>query len=448
MGVVPDRYCFDLNDAVLTPGDTICYVLCAEDGLGNRNYWTRRQDGQGSDFVTDDLQEALNSPCEFTILPAAGQDPNNDILYVDDADDRGDDTPQLYFDTSLQKLGVLDMIDRYDVLGPSTCAGNSLGSRVVDVFQQIIPCYRKIIWNTADLEVGLIGDGGVPNGGSGAEKSDDYFVLFTFLDQHPNGGGLYLSGDDIAERWVGHTGASAIAAKSTYMHFNLGTGNHVALGEPVSPLLEGVSGGCFDHSAGGGDRDSLVAWGGCPAINDFDLLTPTGDARVEMHNPNTQRVYVISEVSQNTVGDSVGVILSGFSFHYIRDDRPQDCDDRTHHLMDVIEWLDNPRPTCTGIEDGPLFANYIDNNYPNPFNPETTIRFGIKEPGHVSLRVYDVSGRLVRTLVNGEQTPRAEGFAVRWDGRNNEGNPVASGVYFYKLITKNFTKTKKMVLLK
>ena len=66
----------------------------------------------------------------------------------------------------------------------------------------------------------------------------------------------------------------------------------------------------------------------------------------------------------------------------------------------------------------------------------------------MGLRIYNVAGQLVKTLVNAEQAPKAEGFTVQWNGRSNAGTPVSSGVYFYKLVAKNFTQTKKMVLLK
>jgi flagellar hook assembly protein FlgD len=95
-----------------------------------------------------------------------------------------------------------------------------------------------------------------------------------------------------------------------------------------------------------------------------------------------------------------------------------------------------------------VFANRLDNAYPNPFNPTTTIKYSIASTGHVSLKIYNAAGQLVRTLVDEEQSPRVEGFSATWDGRGNRGEDVASGVYFYKLTAKEFTQTKKMVLLK
>jgi lysophospholipase L1-like esterase len=85
-------------------------------------------------------------------------------------------------------------------------------------------------------------------------------------------------------------------------------------------------------------------------------------------------------------------------------------------------------------------------NVPNPFNPTTTIRYDIHVAGDVSLRVYDVSGRLVKTLVSGAQGAGRQ--TATWDGTDNAGNRVGSGVYLYQLKTGGTVLTKKMVLLK
>jgi hypothetical protein len=436
---VADRFAIDLNDWVFTPLDTICYVFGADDGITGFNYFSRRLNGQGANFTTDNLWEALNSPMEFTILPAGGWERGGDILYVDDSDDRGGPV-QLFFDTAFDLLGIRDKIDRYDVLGPSSVVANSLASRVKNQIVQIRECYRKIIWCSGNLSTGLIGDGtGNP------EKSDDYSLLFFLLDTHPNNPGLYISGDDVAQEWVGLAGAGAVNMRSQYLTFNLDNGNHVLAGEPVSPLLTAV-GPCFIHL---GIPDVLIAYGGCPAVNDFDLLTPTGTAVAEMANIASGKVYTISQTTPNAASSIARVIMSGFSYHYIRDVVPGFPPARVEHLRDILLWLQNIVPFPTGIPEGPqAFANRLDNNYPNPFNPTTTIRYSIKEQGNVSLKVYNAAGQLVRTLVNEMQTPRAEVFSVTWDGKNNAGSSVSSGVYFYKLSATNFSETKKMVLLK
>jgi hypothetical protein len=85
-------------------------------------------------------------------------------------------------------------------------------------------------------------------------------------------------------------------------------------------------------------------------------------------------------------------------------------------------------------------------NYPNPFNSGTEIRFGIPATQRATLSVYDVLGREVRRLVDEELSGGAK--SIRWDGRNASGQPLPSGIYFYRLTTDHFAESKRMVLLK
>ena len=88
----------------------------------------------------------------------------------------------------------------------------------------------------------------------------------------------------------------------------------------------------------------------------------------------------------------------------------------------------------------------LDQNYPNPFNPTTEIPLALPTAARVSLRVYNVLGQEVRTLVDGQMDA---GFhTVTWDGRSSSGGSVSSGVYFYRVETEGFTETKKMLMLK
>ena len=90
-------------------------------------------------------------------------------------------------------------------------------------------------------------------------------------------------------------------------------------------------------------------------------------------------------------------------------------------------------------------------NYPNPFNPETWIPYQLSEPVEVTLRIYFMDGTLVRTLAFGPQsagTYHSKSLAAYWDGRNEQGERVASGVYFYTLSAGDFTATRKMLIRK
>ena len=104
---------------------------------------------------------------------------------------------------------------------------------------------------------------------------------------------------------------------------------------------------------------------------------------------------------------------------------------------------------ATGIGDALPRDNALFQNSPNPFNPETTISYTIKTRADVQLRIYNVAGQLVRTLVDEVQSPSPAGFNVVWNGRSDAGVQVASGVYLYKLsVGSEFQAVKKLVLLK
>ena len=90
-------------------------------------------------------------------------------------------------------------------------------------------------------------------------------------------------------------------------------------------------------------------------------------------------------------------------------------------------------------------------NYPNPFNPDTWIPYQLSESASVTVKIYDIRGRLIKTIDVGH---KPGGYyltrerAVYWDGRNKSGEPVSSGVYFYTLITDDYTQTRRMVIVK
>jgi hypothetical protein len=317
----------------------------------------------------------------------------------------------------------------------------------------IVNIYEHILWDSGDLSSGLVGDGtGAP------EKSNDWGLLFTFLNTGTvgNGPGLYLSGDDMAEEWVTLGGAGPIQVRSTYMNFDLLSPSHVFHGESVSPHMT-ATGASFIHAA---VPDQLVAYGGCFAINDFDVLDPTGTSITEFPYPTSGDGAVISKTTTNVNAETAVVVLSGYSYSFTRSasETPPSSSGlnaappvfppaRVEFMRDLLIKFGEVVGTATGVNPGPQYANKLDDNYPNPFNPTTTIKYGIKERAHVSLKVYNVAGQLVRTLVDEVQAPDALAPVI-WDGSNNAGQTVSSGVYFYKLVTKNFSQTRKMVLLK
>ncbi|MCC7429507.1 T9SS type A sorting domain-containing protein [bacterium] len=104
----------------------------------------------------------------------------------------------------------------------------------------------------------------------------------------------------------------------------------------------------------------------------------------------------------------------------------------------------------TSLEEIPQFAPEgfaLSQNYPNPFNPTTTIAFKVPETQFTTVKIYNTLGEEVKTLVNAKTQANIP-YVTKWDGKDNNGKQVASGIYFYKMVSGNYTQTKKMVLLK
>jgi flagellar hook assembly protein FlgD len=107
----------------------------------------------------------------------------------------------------------------------------------------------------------------------------------------------------------------------------------------------------------------------------------------------------------------------------------------------------------TGIEQGsdshlPLTFS-LSQNYPNPFNPTTAISYQLKaigSPIHTTLKIYNILGQEVKTLVDEEQ--EAGHYTATWDGRNEDGASISSGIYFYRIEAGRFVQTRKMLLLR
>ena len=101
--------------------------------------------------------------------------------------------------------------------------------------------------------------------------------------------------------------------------------------------------------------------------------------------------------------------------------------------------------TVASVENIPTDFE-LSQNFPNPFNPATTIRYGLPRDERVTLKIYNLLGKEVATLLNNERK-LAGNYAAIWDGRNNRGEVVASGIYVYRIQAGNYHKSRPMVLL-
>ncbi len=425
-----DEFCIDLHDGLFTPGDTIEFVFSARSAGGvATTYWTRdvrRTKSQGRAFM---------APMEFTVLPTG----TSEILYVDCADGRGFEP---FWMKALEQVGLT--ADRYDVRSPFSPAQNGLATRVRNIDAQIIAPYRTILWGGGNAS-NTIGDGDWQNG----NKSDDATLLWRFLDQSTTAHGVVFTG-----RWlaVDGNGGSGLGGNGPnlfgYITHSLVASDHRAFGLPVSPTVQSVPGGCFDAA---GLVDTLLLWGGCPSLPHFPVIEATGTAHDELvpAAPTGQpAAFAVAQSSINGVGHTVGAVLTTFALADVRSGAvPVGASPSAVLLGAMLDCIGQPHTTATGVRPSATWRTTLSPAAPNPFNPATTLRFTVRERGRVRLAVYDVSGRLVRVLVDGERAPGAEHVA-RWDGRDERGEPVASGVYFARLVTGGESLVRKLVLLK
>ena len=241
----------------------------------------------------------------------------------------------------------------------------------------------------------------------------------------------------------------------------------------VKPLISGVgfwsawAHGDQDHpTTGAGDGFDLYLYGGGGTLLDIEY---NGSGSVsDSNNYTITQVMDLSDSYDNVGGlfndiytfpgmdldgDGNRDIVASYKGSDIDTLVGQNVGTNGFHVF-MWEWGDSTSsfdPTPIHGTDGPGVITPDDyalsQNYPNPFNPTTRIDFSLPLNKKISLRVYNSLGQEVRTLI-ANQTYAPGSHSVVWDGRNNNGQAVASGVYIYELVFGNFSKSKKMTLLR
>jgi len=436
-GFVDDKFMVDLNDNLFQRGYEIDYYFTAKD--------------KNAPYVETALPGRARSGgpyFEFTILPTQV----SDVLFVDDWTGRGSLKGWVEDYWTPVFLAVLtspnNVVDRYDVNGPSSAVSNGPGSRAKN--KQLTDQYYKIVWDSGDLESCTISDGT-----TSSDQSHDCQMLIDWMSLSTHEVGLWVCGDDVAFDLDRETSTEALSLLSTWCGVDFvatsyfdKTGGRTG-GGVVNPLITGdADSGVFTP---GGVPETFYLYGGCAVINQFDCLEKTTDSKYALKYPYfagppaVQYYAGISNIKTNSAGQTVKTMWFGFSYMYIRDDVVAPPEDRFELAKDVFAWMNNDiKPNITPAVTPKSYK--LAQNFPNPFNPSTSIKFDMKAKGLVTLKVYNVAGQLVRTLVNG--TKDAGSYTITWDGKNDRGGAVASGIYFYKMETKDFSQTKKMVMLR
>jgi len=147
--------------------------------------------------------------------------------------------------------------------------------------------------------------------------------------------------------------------------------------------------------------------------------------------------------------DSAGIDTAGIGNAVIDSSRNRIIADVGH--FSVVVLYANRQTDVTGLNEDnfqhKLPAQFhLEQNYPNPFNPETNILYRIPHTAKVTIKVFSLLGQEIKTLIDTEQ--KAGTYEIKWNGRNSMGMQVSSGIYFYQIKTKDYIRTKKMMLIR
>ncbi len=427
-GITNGRYAFDFNDDYFEPGDVIEFFYHAEAMSGEES--TRPIWAMSS-------QPELRGRYVVRCLPTSGAG----MLFCDD----GNGT-YFWWDEAFRYNGYTGY-DTYLTQAPSSGLSNGLSGRaeLSDLSQ-----YQLVVWDSA----------GVPSGtvttALNADKTRDDELLTDFLSNSSHDAYMWMMGDLIAnDLGVGSGFLTTVLGAnllSPSLYYDDYTGVLVPKVNATHAALEV-----------GGLTPYFWVHGGCPSLDNFSVVEPNGVLATESHgwddDGGTTAVAGILNRDPDGNGETTSsgghnnhVMFNPFSYIRVRDagfglDNGFDLDYARAMVGDVLSHLLGLLPNTAPDNAGTVPAKTaLAKNFPNPFNPKTTIRFSLSSAERVHLTVYDLSGRAVRTLVDGPMA--ADHHEVVWAGKDDRGNRVASGVYFYKLVAGDFTATEKMVLIK
>ncbi len=307
------------------------------------------------------------------------------ILVVDDD---GGGTYETHLETALADTGYSAFVWDADADGRPSLT--------------LLESFWAVLWTTANGAADYLG---------GACENN----MATYLD---GGGNLMLASMEFLSSRV-----NTLAFRTDYLHLDSWTndnGGFIVSGEAGNAVSDGMSLslllGPFEPNA----SDVIVA---DPSANVI-FTTPAGTEGIKVEENDHK------------------VVFMSFPFELIKTDEPYPNNQRTL-VARILNWFDQP----AGVEDVEIARLALAQNYPNPFNPVTRLAFTVPEgAGRVTLTVHNVNGQVVRTLVD-EELSAGPATAV-WDGADESGQELATGVYFARLEAGDDSAFRKMTLLK
>jgi hypothetical protein len=471
-----------IRDDVIAPGTKIQYFITAN-FVGESTLFFL-PDTSGQNFFDYEVLPSmrLDVAAQATVWPC--------VLYWDAYNRGAENFIQPSLDAFLPDVpGEGPNNDRYDMWGASSnFSGSSIyrlgvGANNGATLAQLLS-YRTIILNTGDFSAGAMDEPDI----IGAED----WLLTTICGSAQVRQGFIANGDEVA--------GIIEALRPSFLTGTLGAGLECSPYRDSGCPSESVSdssycveivnaGGPYDHNSDDVD-DTYYAFGnGCPNVYTYSVLFTTDgvgnrlwkdyDAGPFVPKPDGKGLVEFAQVVNDQSGGLTNYrsIIDGYSYHHITETFDSELGDWGECVPDedgriqaagkeviaALKWIfDADAPDqlpefcidpCTDPSDAPdigtqteVSVNRLFQNQPNPFNPRTAVRFSVAARGPVQLAIYDVSGRLVKTLVD---KPMDAGLhSVVWDGTDNKNHKVTSGIYWSQLKVGDYFSNKKMVLLK
>ena len=421
-------YAFDFADAYFEPGDVVEYFFLARSTLSTES--TLPATALDADPVA---REFYHVRC----LPTAG----GHVLLVEDADDVHE-----AWSAALEVSGC-PSYDLYVTLAPTEGLNNGLGCRATAAD---LTGYGVIYWDSGDLSRYAL------NAPGGEQLCADTSLLEDWAAAVSADAILWVSGNGIATELAGSPALAQLLGAQRVLpgddYFDV-TGIAVPRIYATHPAFE-VN----------GQQPYVFAEGGCPSLQHFDLVGTVGALAVESHAwQNDGGLSVVAGVlnmdpdgdgtNHNAQGANAWVLYTPFSYARVRDAGFPYIPGHAYSQFIPYQlacafggslvqswWCSTP------ADDVPAPVTTLAGAHPNPFNPKTTLRFSLAERQRATLRLYDLTGRRVRTLL--DETRDAGDHAVDWNGRDDAGRRLASGIYLVRFEAAGVREEEKLILIK
>jgi hypothetical protein len=438
--VVPDRYFLDLPDAdFIYPGDVLHYYIRAEDSDGRVSTLPGDLSGFrqfGSGFHYERTFRVRGLP---TLMDTAGTQPPT--LVYNGFGRRGGEAAWL---SALGQLGYEEGVhyDSYTVVGPTSGASNRIGSAgahgaTVDQ----LAGYEHLVSFFGNLTSYTLSNGS--NQGSGNDKSDDLGLLAQW---HALAGtrNVAFFGDSFASALDGASDQGA-----SYLANTLGVD---AVGSDVGSSIDGRTAPVVTPNASGTYapyfETGFVTYGGCNDIKHFDHILPLPGAEAGHYFTDANGVPILDQSAG--VASVINSVPNGLAITFPYDplsvlsvaSRASSLPARAIVLGEVMSLFGAGIPGTPVA--APVRALVELSVSPNPFNPVTTVEFTAAPGSRGSVKVFNLRGVLVRTLHSGEFTSQE----FRWNGVDDHGASVASGVYVIRAEAEGKAQTAKLALVK